>query len=57
MMDHDGVIDSVVMFVEAAGIHADELDVILSRVKLAQLLGRGEGSPQLQYFESSLVHR
>jgi len=28
----------------AERIHADELDVILSRVKLAQLLGRGEGS-------------
>eukprot|EP00913_Durusdinium_trenchii_P014189 g13316.t1 len=27
-----------------SGMHADELDVILSRVKLAQLLGRGEGS-------------
>ncbi|CAL1173435.1 unnamed protein product [Cladocopium goreaui] len=27
-----------------AGIRADELDVILSRIKLAQLLGRGEGS-------------
>ena len=26
-----------------AGIRADELDVILSRIKLAQLLGRGEG--------------
>ena len=26
------------------GLHADELDVILSRVKLAQLLGRGEGT-------------
>lgn len=25
------------------GIRADELDVILSRIKLAQLLGRGEG--------------
>lgn len=48
---------SRLVLVEAAGIHADELDVILSRVKLAQLLGRGEGSSQLQYFEASLVHR
>ena len=59
MITHDGSwwCNRLVLLVEAAGIHADELDVILSRVKLAQLLGRGEGSAQLQYFEGSLVHR